>query len=310
MKGNKKEKNVNQKKGISLIVLVITIIVIVILAVAVILSIADNNPISNANKAKFQNDVKSIQEELELTKAKNYADNSGKSYGTILIEDLKGAEKYKDKFVIKDGELRYLSNKLSGEEKNWATELGIEAGGTVIDESIEGVTIDESGVLTTNWSSEGFPSDIGSDIVVPEKVTSIGDGAFSRCSSLTSITLPSTLTSIGVGAFSGCSSLREITIPNCVTRIHNNTFGSCGSLKEITIPEGVTEIDGGAFWSSGLEKITLPSTISDLTAVFFGCDALKSIIINGESRFTKTYIVDIGIANDSVEISGSGYKAE
>ena len=48
------------KKGISLIVLVITIIVIVILAVAVILTLANNNPIENANKASFQNDLKAV----------------------------------------------------------------------------------------------------------------------------------------------------------------------------------------------------------------------------------------------------------
>ena len=41
----KEIKRASEKKGISLIVLVITIIVIIILAVAVILSIANNNPI-------------------------------------------------------------------------------------------------------------------------------------------------------------------------------------------------------------------------------------------------------------------------
>lgn len=50
------------KKGISLIVLVITIIVIIILAVAVILSIANNNPIENAKKARQANDDSTLKE--------------------------------------------------------------------------------------------------------------------------------------------------------------------------------------------------------------------------------------------------------
>ena len=76
----KEKKRNNKKRGISLIVLVITIIVIIILAVAVIFSIANNNPIENAKEARFRNDVKTMQEELELLKASNYAKNNGASY--------------------------------------------------------------------------------------------------------------------------------------------------------------------------------------------------------------------------------------
>ena len=63
----KKERN-NKKKGISLIVLVITIIVIIILAVAVILSIANNNPIENAKKAKEVHNNAVEKEKIELLK--------------------------------------------------------------------------------------------------------------------------------------------------------------------------------------------------------------------------------------------------
>ena len=58
----------SDKKGISLIMLVITIIVIIILAVAVILSIANNNPIENAKKAKEANNNAVEKEKIELLK--------------------------------------------------------------------------------------------------------------------------------------------------------------------------------------------------------------------------------------------------
>ena len=64
----KEIKRASEKKGISLIVLVITIIVIIILAVAVILSIANNNPIENAKKAKEANNNAVEKEKIELLK--------------------------------------------------------------------------------------------------------------------------------------------------------------------------------------------------------------------------------------------------
>ena len=73
-----------RKKGISLIVLVITIIVIVILAVAVILSIANNNPIENARKAAFLNDMAALKDDLNLYTQKKLADSQG-SYDVSLL---------------------------------------------------------------------------------------------------------------------------------------------------------------------------------------------------------------------------------
>ena len=40
--------------------------------------------------------------------------------------------------------------------------------------------------------------------IIPDYVTSIGDGAFEDCSSLSSVVLPDSVTSIGFGAFSYC----------------------------------------------------------------------------------------------------------
>lgn len=55
----------------------------------------------------------------------------------------------------------------------------------------------------TDYSGPGgavtVPSNLGG-----APVTSIGDGAFSGCESLTGITIPKGVTSIGIRAFSGC----------------------------------------------------------------------------------------------------------
>ena len=55
----------------------------------------------------------------------------------------------------------------------------------------------------------------------------LGDGAFSGCSGLTSLTIPSSVTSICGGAFRGCSGLTSLTIPSSVTSIGDWAFNGC-----------------------------------------------------------------------------------
>ena len=233
-------KRTSDKKGISLIVLVITIIVIIILAVAVILSIANNNPIENAKEARFKSDVRTMQEELEMLKASNYAKNNGASCNDPetgnqpAIGDLNSATNYQEKFTISNGELKYLSSKLTVTEQNRAKEIGVSSNAYLLgSDPNDGVTISNDGVLTTNWYDTGsdtttVPDMVSKDVEIPVGVTSIGNSSFQKCSSLISITIPSSVKDIGNMAFNGCTSLKSIIIegePRFVAQLIENIWG-------------------------------------------------------------------------------------
>ena len=135
------------------------------------------------------------------------------------------------------------------------------------------------------------------DITIPEKVTynsteysvtSIGDGAFRDCSSLTSVSIPNSVTSIGASTFAGCSSLTSISIGNSVNLIGNSAFSSCSSLTSITIPNSVTSIEGFAFAGcSSLTSISIGNGVTSIgTHVFDWCPALDTLICNSNNNLS------------------------
>lgn len=112
-------------------------------------------------------------------------------------------------------------------------------------------------------------------ITIPERVTKIGNYAFSDCFALTSVVIPEGVTEIGWKAFSGCSSLTSVTIPKSVTKIKNEAFSDCTSLTSVVIPEGVTEIGRRAFSGcSSLTSVTIPKSVTKIEGLFPGCSNL------------------------------------
>ncbi|MCQ2289411.1 MAG: leucine-rich repeat protein [Muribaculaceae bacterium] len=166
---------------------------------------------------------------------------------------------------------------------------------------IKSIKIPES-VITID--TDAFRSCAFTEVVIPNNVTNIGNGAFSenenlkkvvignsvthigmeafaRCKSLTSVNIPASVTYLGETIFDDCTSLPAIVIPEGITSLSFAMFSGCHALSEVTLPSTLTKIGNYAFsLCKGLKAIDLPSSVSSIgSGAFSGCTSLESITI-------------------------------
>ena len=159
---------------------------------------------------------------------------------------------------------------------------------------------DASGVLFSKDKTTlvQCPGAFSGSYAIPNSVTSIGDYAFSGCSSLTSVTIPDSVTSIGKWAFSECKSLTSVTIPGSVTSIGVGAFASCTSLTGIWVAEGssyyASDASGVLFnkdmttlvqCPGAFAAYTIPDSVTRIgERAFYYCTSLTSVTIPNSVR--------------------------
>ncbi len=136
-------------------------------------------------------------------------------------------------------------------------------------------------------------------VVISASVETIEAAAFNGCSSLATVTFEkgSHLKTIGgrydYGAFSGCSTLTSIEIPASVETIEASAFKGCSSLATVTFEQGsnLKTIGGGyssesyyeAFYGAfsgcrALTSIEIPASVETIEAsAFKGCSSLATV---------------------------------
>ena len=184
------------------------------------------------------------------------------------------------------------------------------------EEELKEAFIDEWGV---KYSKDGrkllkAPSDLKGDFSFKEGTKIICDSAFSMCNFLTSIIVPNSVTSIGEGAFSGCILLFKIIIPNSVTSIGDLAFMDSNALSHIVISNSVTSIGDGTFYGcSSLTNIVIPDSVTSIGDIAFsGCRSLSNIVIPDSVTSIGDYVFEgcTSLSNivipDSVTSIGNG----
>ena len=157
--------------------------------------------------------------------------------------------------------------------------------------------------------------------IIPNSVTSIGQGAFSGCSGLTSVTIPNSVTSIGKSAFYNCSGMTSVVIPNSAKSIGDEAFSGCSGLTSATIPNSVTSIGAYAFLGCS-NLMTIVSEIEkpfEVNCFNFDTSAAELIVPKGTkalyqategwNKFTKITEAgdkdEVAFAIDGINYQGS-----
>jgi hypothetical protein len=118
---------------------------------------------------------------------------------------------------------------------------------------------------------------------IPADLTTLGDGVFCDCKTLTSFVFPPSVTSIRSTAFVSCAELTEIVIPESVMSIGAYAFGWCYKLRVLTVTSPATRIEERAFENcSGLRQVTIPSDLVGLGRyVFSGVRTIEVLTLVG-----------------------------
>ena len=171
--------------------------------------------------------------------------------------------------------------------------------------------IDSTQVGVVHPNNSGSNSEYASgDLIIPDSVSYCGNtytvtqlithhfiqGAFTQCSTLTSVYIPNTVKNIGDYSFTYCNSLVSIHLPDSITYIGTETFKHCSSLPTITLGRFVTFINYGAFLHcSALTEIhSLNNVAPDISSGAF-YNMPDSVAIHIPCGSTASYVSEWGI---------------
>ena len=166
----------------------------------------------------------------------------------------------------------------------------------------------EKGSVCRSIGRRAFYSAKITELVLPDSIEIIGDGAFRQCKILKKVTLGNNVKEIGAYAFDYCDNLAEINIPDSITKLGStfisyesrvmkyNEYDDCLYLgnktnpyvvlmeikvnkKNYTIHKDTKVIYDYVFSRTSIEELVIPEGVVTVGSAFYGCHRLKTIII-------------------------------
>ncbi len=189
------------------------------------------------------------------------------------------------------------------------------------------------------------------ELVLPQSTETIADYAFQGCSTLTEIAFPQNVVNLGAYIFQDCKALTHITAADENTAFQDKDgvlftkngdilvrYPEARTASTYTVPEGCSKLANGSFVDavnlisidlnqatvygqdaffrcSGLESLTLPEGVTDLSgSVFAYCSGLKNVslpstlkVIGDYAFYTCTGIEEMSIPDGTQKIGAYSF---
>ena len=293
-----KVMNRNNKKGFTLIELIVVISILAILSAILIPSIG--NYINNAKMSVAKDNVRAVLSVCNIiTTRSNIGEdielniNSIYSESGIVVE--LGLVPVDNSIVVKieNNNIQNIWSMKGGQLASWSRENGWINDDEI---SIPEITATDNQYFIFNKDLQritGYKIEGGINVIIPSEidgkdVLSIGHAAFMDID-MDSVILPNTLTNIQVNAFH-TNNLSSIIIPDSVTLINHNAFLN-NNLTTVIIPENVKIIGDSAFSGNSLTSVTIYSrtTTFGTYAFAFQNNSQKLIIYGYSGSTAETY---------------------
>ena len=135
---------------------------------------------------------------------------------------------------------------------------------------------DYTGSSATPWAAH---LDDITTLTVNDKITYLGDYAFSSLPALSELNLPDSITEIGDYCFSGAKALKIFDCPDALTKIGTYAFNGAVSLEDINYNDAIKTIGSYAYMGcSSLTEVVLPGTLTSIgDYLFYNCPNVTKI---------------------------------
>lgn len=158
------------------------------------------------------------------------------------------------------------------------------------------------------------------DLVIPEGITEISDGAFKKCAAIKSVKLPESIKKIGLSAFYGCKELETVTFADNVniSTLGENAFNNCDNMV-------YNVYDNACYIGSETNPylILVKAVNQDITsceihsdtefigyAAFVGCDNLETVSLSSGIKYIEHLAFANGKQRERIRIIFDGTRSE
>ena len=180
--------------------------------------------------------------------------------------------------VAADDVVKVFSLEESGKLAAMLAEAGDDADSVVVSGRMNADDMSALKAYCANGHVHGV--DISEVSFPGDSLPNIAFGYTGKDNPVENITLPKQLRVIGHYAFYNMGNLKHVEIPKTVETIDYFAFACCTSLRQVELPEGLKEMSSAIFSNSGLEELTIPASVKEMShSICAGCLNLKQLTI-------------------------------